>query len=67
MATSALEPDSIAFPFRKQISGYKNVSFRLANVKEIQPAANTLITDKGSLTYDYLVLATGTETNFFWP
>ncbi len=65
VATSALEPDSIAFPFRKQISGYKNVSFRLANVKEIQPAANTLITDKGSLTYDYLVLATGTETNFF--
>ena len=60
-----LEPDSIVFPFRKQIKGYKNVSFRLAEVKEIQASNNTVITDKGKLTYDYLVLATGTKTNFF--
>ena len=37
VATSALEPDSIVFPFRKQINGYKNVFFRLAEVEEIQP------------------------------
>lgn len=65
VATSALEPDSIVFPFRKQISGYKNVSFRLAEVEEVQPSINTIVTDKGTLTYDYLVLATGTVTNFF--
>ena len=65
VATSGLEPDSIVFPFRKQIKGYRNVSFRLAEVQEIQASANTLITDKGKLTYDYLVLATGTKTNFF--
>ncbi|NDV45042.1 MULTISPECIES: NAD(P)/FAD-dependent oxidoreductase [Flagellimonas] len=65
VATSGLEPDSIVFPFRKQIKGYKNVSFRLAEVKEIQASTNTVITDKGNLTYDYLVLATGTKTNFF--
>ncbi|MBD1260711.1 NAD(P)/FAD-dependent oxidoreductase [Maribacter polysiphoniae] len=65
VATSGLEPDSIVFPFRKQIKGYKNVSFRLAEVKEIQASTNTVITDKGKLTYDYLVLATGTKTNFF--
>ena len=65
VATSGLEPDSIVFPFRKQIKGYKNVSFRLAEVKEIQASINTVITDKGKLTYDYLVLATGTKTNFF--
>ncbi|MER3374284.1 MAG: NAD(P)/FAD-dependent oxidoreductase [Allomuricauda sp.] len=65
VATSGLEPDSIVFPFRKQIKGYKNVSFRLAEVKEIQASNNTVITDKGKLTYDYLVLATGTKTNFF--
>ena len=65
VATSGLEPDSIVFPFRKQIKGYKNVSFRLAEVREIQASTNTLITDKGKLTYDYLVLATGTKTNFF--
>jgi NADH dehydrogenase len=65
VATSGLEPDSIVFPFRKQISGYKNTTFRLAKVEEIEPSTNTVFTDKGSLTYDYLVLATGTSTNFF--
>lgn len=65
VATSALEPDSIVFPFRKQISGYKNVLFRLAEVDEIQPSTNTIITNKGSVHFDYLVLATGTSTNFF--
>lgn len=65
VATSALEPDSIVFPFRKQISGYKNVQFRLAEVEEIESSRNILFTNKGKLTYDYLVLATGTTTNFF--
>ena len=65
VATSGLEPDSILFPFRKQITGYKNVIFRLAEVEEIQTGTNTIVTDKGTLTYDYLVFATGTATNFF--
>ena len=65
VATSGLEPDSIVFPFRKQISGYKNVSFRLAEVEEIKTETKTIYTNKGTLTYDYLVLATGTKTNFF--
>ncbi|MFK5879356.1 MAG: NAD(P)/FAD-dependent oxidoreductase [Flavobacteriaceae bacterium] len=65
VATSGLEPDSIAFPFRKQISGYKNVSFRLADVTEIDTESKQIQTTKGSITYDYLVLATGTATNFF--
>jgi len=65
VATSGLEPDSIAFPYRKQISKYKNVSFRLAEVEEINSQNKTIQTNKGSLTYDFLVLATGTTTNFF--
>jgi NADH dehydrogenase len=65
VATSALEPDSIVFPFRKQINGYKNIVFRLAEVEEIQPSLNTVVTNKGKVHYDYLVLATGTTTNFF--
>ena len=65
VATSGLEPDSIAFPFRKQISKYKNVSFRLAEVEEIDIQNKTIQTNKGYLAYDYLVLATGTTTNFF--
>ncbi len=65
VATCNLEPDSIVFPFRKQFNGYKNVSYRMAEVLEVQTSTNTVFTNKGSLTYDYLVLATGTTTNFF--
>ncbi len=65
VATSGLEPDSIVFPFRKQFSGYKNVVFRYAEVEEINTESKLLQTNKGTLAYDYLVLATGTVTNFF--
>ncbi len=65
VATSGLEPDSIAFPFRKQFKGYKNVRFRLAEVQEIDTNSKKIQTNKGYLTYDYLVVATGTTTNFF--
>ncbi|WP_457610050.1 NAD(P)/FAD-dependent oxidoreductase [Lutibacter sp.] len=65
VATSGLEPDSIAFPLRKQLAGYKNVNFRLTEVLQIKPEENTIYTTKGTITYDYLVLATGTATNFF--
>jgi len=65
VATSGLEPDSIVFPFRKQLSRYKNVTFRLAEVKEIKTDERIIHTDKGTLSYDYIVLATGTVTNFF--
>ena len=65
VATSGLEPDRIVFPLRKQIAGFKNVSYRLAEVLKIETSTNTVFTDKGWLNYDYLVLATGTTTNFF--
>ena len=65
VATSGLEPDSIAFPFRKQISNYKNVTFRLAEVQEVDLQNKMIQTSVGLLKYDFLVLATGTITNFF--
>ncbi len=65
VATSGLEPDSIAFPFRKQFSSYKNVVFRMAEVLEINTETNVISTDKGEIGFDFLVIATGTATNYF--
>ena len=65
VATSGLEPDSIAFPFRKQIGRSRNIIFRLAEVNEINAKKNIVVTNHGIISYDYLVLATGTTTNFF--
>ncbi|MFS4456860.1 NAD(P)/FAD-dependent oxidoreductase [Maribacter sp. 2304DJ31-5] len=65
VSTGGLEPDSIAYPLRKVLIGYDNFFFRLAEVTEILPEKKTLHTTIGELTYDYLVIATGSKTNFF--
>lgn len=65
VSTSGLEPDSIAYPIRKVLKGLKNFYFRLATVEQIDPEKQTILTDIGNLSYDYLVIATGTKTNFF--
>ncbi len=65
VSSAGLEPDSIAYPLRKIIKKHKNSFFRLANVEYIDTATNEVITSIGNLAYDYLVIATGTKTNFF--
>ncbi len=65
VSTGGLEPDSIAYPIRKVLKGYTNFYFRLANVEEIRTPEHTIVTNIGSLEYDYLVIATGSETNYY--
>ncbi|MFT6814737.1 MAG: NADH dehydrogenase [Sphingobacteriales bacterium] len=65
VATGGLEPDSIAFPIRKIFAGYHNVLFRMAEVESINSTAKEINTNRGSLSYDYLVIASGSKTNFF--
>ncbi|RMG64905.1 MAG: NAD(P)/FAD-dependent oxidoreductase, partial [Bacteroidetes bacterium] len=65
VATGGLEPDSIAFPLRKMFAKQDNFVFRMAEVESVDPALNTLYTNIGAITYDYLVVATGSQTNFF--
>lgn len=65
VSSAGLEPDSIAYPLRKIIKNHKNSFFRLAKVKSVQADKNIIMTDIGDLSYDYLVIATGTKTNFF--
>lgn len=65
VATSGIVPDSIAFPLRKQFSSYRNVFFRMGEVLSIDTDRNKVISDIGVIDFDYLVLATGSATNFF--
>ncbi|NRD22695.1 NAD(P)/FAD-dependent oxidoreductase [Winogradskyella litoriviva] len=65
VSSSGLEPDSIAYPLRKIIKKHKNTFFRLAEVEQIIPESKDIITSIGRLSYDYLVIATGTKTNYF--
>ncbi|MCL6266451.1 NAD(P)/FAD-dependent oxidoreductase [Flagellimonas myxillae] len=65
VSTGGLEPDSIAYPIRKVLQGYPNFYFRLAEVVRIEPSDRKVFTNIGDISYDYLVVATGSETNFF--
>jgi len=65
VSTSGLEPESIAYPLRKIIRNQKNMHFRIAEVERIDTNLKKVRTDIGDISYDYLVIATGTRTNFF--
>ena len=65
VAMAGLEPSSIVFPLRKLFYKKKNVYIRTTFVKQIHPAEKYLSTSNGRVNFDYLVIATGTQTNFF--
>jgi len=65
VALGSLESESIAFSLRKNFGGQKNFRFKIAEVSNINPEKNTIDTTIGEIAYDYLVIATGSTTNFF--
>jgi len=65
VSTGGLEPDSIAYPIRKILKDFPNFYFRLASVEEINTKKNKVVTNIGELKFDYLVVASGSKTNFF--
>lgn len=65
VSTGGLEPDSIAYPIRKVLQDFPNFYFRLAKVSEIDTEKNTIQSNIGALKFDYLVVASGSKTNYF--
>ncbi|AQG82141.1 NAD(P)/FAD-dependent oxidoreductase [Spirosoma montaniterrae] len=65
VATAGLEPDAIAEPFRKMFDGQNDFHYRMVRVNKINPDAKTVTTLIGDLTYDFLVIASGSKSNFF--
>ncbi|MGJ8665582.1 MAG: NAD(P)/FAD-dependent oxidoreductase [Patiriisocius sp.] len=65
VSTGFMEPSAISYPFRKILRKYKNVRFRLGSLEKVIPQENKIVLNNGELQYDILVMATGTETNFF--
>ncbi|MHB1278735.1 MAG: NAD(P)/FAD-dependent oxidoreductase [Bacteroidia bacterium] len=65
VATGGLGSDSIAYPLRKAIGPMPNVAFRMAEVYQIHHEQKYVATNVGDFYYDYLILATGSQTNFF--
>jgi len=65
VATANLDASNVSFPLRTIFKHSKNVSVRITELKSINTANNTIETDTGTIEFDYLVIATGADTNYF--
>lgn len=63
VATAGVSPDEIAYPARAIFRGYRNATFRMAEVLGVDYEKHLLLTSGAEIPYDYLVLAMGGETN----
>jgi NADH:ubiquinone reductase (H+-translocating) len=60
-----IELSNITYPFRRYFQKRKNLRFHLGSVSRIDPQAKAVYVGNNVLHYDYLVIAFGTETNYF--
>lgn len=66
VATAALSPADIAEPIRKTLGRHANIEVLLAEVTGVDTKARTVATDRmPPLGYDHLVIATGSDYNYF--
>jgi NADH dehydrogenase len=64
VAAAFIEPSNISYPFRRMFQG-KRIRFHLGALTKIDPENKRIETSTGALKYDQLVIALGTESNFF--
>lgn len=65
VATGMLDVSSISTPFRTLFKDAGNIRFRMGELEKIDPQVNKVKLSTGELTYDVLVIATGTQSNYF--
>lgn len=65
VATGFLDPSNISYPFRKLFAEKSNVRFRFGELLEVDSQQQRIILSNGELSYDILVIATGTASNYF--
>ncbi len=65
VATAGLDASNISFPLRKIFHDSNNVHIRIAEVQGVDETKQVINTSEGTFAYDYLVIATGANTNFF--
>lgn len=65
LSTSELDENEIAYPIRAFFRHMPNVDFFMAHAEGFSPKECILKTDRGDVSYDYLVLAAGATTNYF--
>lgn len=65
VASAGIEPSSILFPLRKIFQKQKDVYIRVAEVYSVDPSKKEIQTSLDTVWYDYLIIASGVNSNFF--
>ena len=65
VATAGLNPADISAPIRRLMRSYRNVEVHLAEVTQVLPNEKRVVTTRGDLEYDYLILACGAKHSYF--
>ena len=65
VSTSFIEASNISYPYRKMFQHKANLRFFYGTLLNIDHKSKIIHTDDGDLSFDYLVLAMGTQTNYF--
>ena len=65
VATAGIEPSAISFPFRKIFKRRDHFHLRLCEALQVNAETKELETTIGTLSFDYLIVATGCHTNYF--
>lgn len=65
VAMAGLSPAEIAMPIRSVLSHDKNIQVVLGKAERISPQQKTVFFDFGKLSYDYLILACGSQHSYF--
>jgi NADH:ubiquinone reductase (H+-translocating) len=65
VATAAVSEAEIAYPIRSIFRNQENLQFLMAEVTAVDLDGRRLQTTSGFVDYDYLILAIGSETNYF--
>lgn len=65
VAASQIEPSTVSFPIRRIFQDREDVRVRLAKVNSVNADEKNIDTSIGTFSYDYLVIATGSRTNFY--
>lgn len=65
VASAGIEPSSILFPLRKIFQQQKDVYIRVGEIYSVDPKKKEIQTSLDTVWYDYLVISTGVNSNFF--
>lgn len=65
VAAAEVEPEEIVYPIRSMMRRHRNIYFALADVDGVDLDSKVVTAGRQQFSYDYLVIASGSQSNFF--